>query len=215
MPIKKKSNEEEIINLDLERRKKERTFENLKEQLFTPAVSERRWAARDLAQYKEASQFLLERLEKEKDISVREVILSSLLAIRDEVAVKGLIELLKSDDAHLRNEVIETLKQMPEEVAPYIERLIKSEEPDLRIFAINIMESLRHPKVLEWLKEILENEENVNVCATALDLVAEIETDEILSSIKKVKEKFKDEPYIQFVSDLAIGRINEGKMCSE
>ncbi|MCX7658616.1 MAG: HEAT repeat domain-containing protein, partial [Oscillospiraceae bacterium] len=36
-----------------------------------------------------------------------------------------------------------------------IEELIKSPEPDIRIFAINIMESLRHPKVLKWLKEIL------------------------------------------------------------
>lgn len=212
MPIKKKE-EEKIVDINMERRRLERTFENLKEQLSNASATERRWAARDLAQYSESSQILLERLEKEKDISVIEVILSSLLAIRDELAVKGLIELLKSDDAHLRNEVIETLKQMPEEVAPHIERLLSSSEPDLKIFAINIMESLRHPKVLQWLKHVIENDDNVNVCTTALDLISEVGTEEFLPSIEKVKEKFKDEPYVQFVADLAIRRINEGKMC--
>lgn len=194
MPIKKKSDEEKVVNLDIERRKAERNFENLKEQLFSNSATERRWAARDLAQYSEASPVLLKALEKEKDISVREVILSSLLAIRDEAAVKGLIELLKSDDAHLRNEVIETLKQMPDEVSPYIEKLIKSPDSDLRIFAINIMESLRHPKVLEWLSIILENDENLNVCATAIDLLADVGSKEHLPLIKKQKKSLKTSP---------------------
>lgn len=212
MPLKKKE-EEKVLNFDSERRRRERNFENLVAQLDSPSSSERRWAARDLAKYKEASPYLLKVLQNEKDISVREVILSSLLDLRDEIAVKGLIELLKSDDALLRNEVIETLKEMPEEVVPHIEKLINSEDSDLRIFAINIMESLRHPKVLEWLKQILDKEKNVNVLANALDLVAEVGTDEFIPLIEKIKENFKDEPYIQFVSDLAIGRINEGKVC--
>ncbi|MCS7215424.1 MAG: HEAT repeat domain-containing protein [Thermodesulfovibrio sp.] len=210
MPIRKRE-EEKIIEIKEERRKKERNFENLKEQLLSSSASERRWAARDLAQYKEASQILLERIKNEEDVSVIENILSSLSSIRDEVAVKGLIELLRSENAYLRNAVIETLKSMPEEVESYIEELIKSPESDLRIFAINIMESLRHPKVLKWLKEIIENDENVNVCSTALDLVAEVGTEDFLPSIEKIKEKFSDEPYVQFVADLAIRRINEGK----
>ncbi|MDW7999362.1 MAG: HEAT repeat domain-containing protein [Thermodesulfovibrio sp.] len=210
MPIRKRE-EEKIIEIKEERRKKERNFENLKEQLLSSSPNERRWAARDLAQYKEASQILLERIKNEEDVSVIENILSSLSSIRDEVAVKGLIELLRSENAYLRNAVIETLKSMPEEVESYIEELIKSPESDLRIFAINIMESLRHPKVLKWLKEIIENDENVNVCSTALDLVAEVGTEDFLPSIEKIKEKFSDEPYVQFVADLAIRRINEGK----
>ncbi|MEO0274673.1 MAG: HEAT repeat domain-containing protein [candidate division WOR-3 bacterium] len=211
MPLKRR--EEEIPKFDSERRRRDRNFESLISQLDNPSASERRWAARDLAQYSEASPYLLKFLQKERDISVREVILSSLLAIKDEVAIKGLIDLLNSDDALLRNEVIETLKEMPEEVAPYIEKLINQDNSDLRIFAINIMESLRHPKVLVWLKEILEKDKNVNVIANALDLVAEVGTEEFLPLIEKVKDTFKDEPYIQFVADLAIGRINEGKVC--
>jgi len=68
---------------------------------------------------------------------------------------------------------------------------------------------LRHPKVIKWLIEVIEKDENVNVCATALDLLAEVGTEEAIPAIKKVKERFKNEPYIQFASDIALRRIGE------
>ena len=207
MPIKKK--EEKVIEIKEERRKIQRDFEGLITQLSSENSTERRWAARDLAEYKEASSYLIKQLMKEKDIASREIIISSLIAIGDEIAVEGLINCLKSDDAHLRNSAIEALKQIPEQVAPYIEKLLKSSEPDVRIFTINILESLRHPKVVKWLIDVIENDENVNVCATALDLLAEVGTEEAIQAIKKVKERFKNEPYIQFASDIALRRIGE------
>jgi len=202
-----KKEEEKVKEIKEERRKIQRDFEGLITQLSSKNPMERRWAARDLADYKEASKHLVKQLMKEEDISVREVIISSLLRIKDEVAIKGLVECLRSDDAHLRNSAIEALKEIPEEVAPYIEKLLKDEEPDIRIFAINILESLKHPNVIKWLIEVLERDENVNVCATALDLLAEVGTEEAIPAIEKVREKFKDEPYIQFASDIALKRI--------
>jgi len=207
MPIKKK--EEKVEEIKGERRKIQRNFEGLITQLSSKNSMERRWAARDLVNYKEASKYLIEQLMKEEDISVREVIISSLLRIKDEVAIKGLIECLRSDDAHLRNSAIEALKEIPEEVSPYIEKLLQDKDPDVRIFTINILESLRHPKVIKWLIEVIEKDENVNVCATALDLLAEVGTEEAIPAIKKVKERFKNEPYIQFASDIALRRIGE------
>jgi len=207
MPIKKK--EEKVEEIKGERRKIQRNFEGLITQLSSKNPMERRWAARDLVDYKEASKYLIEQLMKEEDISVREVIISSLLRIKDEVAIEGLIECLRSDDAHLRNSAIEALKEIPEEVGPYIEKLLQDKDPDVRIFTINILESLRHPKVIKWLIEVIEKDENVNVCATALDLLAEVGTEEAIPAIKKVKERFKNEPYIQFASDIALRRIGE------
>jgi len=205
MPIKKK--EEKVEEIKGEIRKIQRNFEGLITQLSSKNPMERRWVARDLVDYKEASKYLIEQLMKEEDISVREVIISSLLRIKDEVAIEGLIECLRSDDAHLRNSAIEALKEIPEEVDPYIEKLLQDKDPDVRIFTINILESLRHPKVIKWLIEVIEKDENVNVCATALDLLAEVGTEEAIPAIKKVKERFKNEPYIQFASDIALKRI--------
>ncbi len=205
MPIKKK--EEKVFEIKEEKRKIQRNFDGLITQLSSPNPTERRWASRELAEYKEASTYLVEQLMKEEDISVREIIITSLTEIRDEIAVVGLINCLKSEDAHLRNSAIEALKQMPEQVSAYIEKLLKDKDPDIRIFAVNILESLRHPDVDKWLIEVIEKDENVNVCGTALDLLAEIGTEEDLSAIKKLKERFKDEPYIQFAADLALERI--------
>jgi len=202
-----KKEEEKVKEIKEERRKIQRDFEGLITQLSSKNPMERRWAARDLADYKEASKHLIEQLMKEEDISVREVIISSLLRIKDEVAIEGLIECLRSDDAHLRNSAIEALKEIPEKVGPYIEKLLQDKDPDVRIFTINILASLRHPKVIKWLIEVIEKDENVNVCATALDLLAEVGTEEAIPAIKKVKERFKNEPYIQFASDIALKRI--------
>jgi HEAT repeat protein len=204
-----KRGEEKVIKIEeRERRKVQRNFEGLVTQLSSENPKERRWAARDLADYKEASSYLVEQLMKEKDIAVREIIISSLLTIGDEIAIAGLINCLKSDDAHLRNSAIEALKQVSEKVSPYIEKLLQDREPDVRIFAVNILESLRHPNVVKWLIEVIEKDENVNVCATALDLLAEVGTEEAIPAIKKVKERFKNEPYIQFASDIALKRIS-------
>jgi HEAT repeat protein len=204
-----KRGEEKVIKIEeREKRKVQRNFEGLVTQLSSENPKERRWAARDLADYKEASSYLVEQLMKEKDIAVREIIISSLLAIGDEIAIAGLINCLKSDDAHLRNSAIEALKQVSEKVSPYIERLLQDREPDVRIFAVNILESLRHPNVVKWLIEVIEKDENVNVCSTALDLLAEVGTEEAMPAIKKVKERFKNEPYIQFASDIALKRIS-------
>lgn len=205
MPIKKSGKGE--YKKEGEKRIGNRDFEDLILQLKSPFPTERRWAARDLAEFPEASCYLLDCLKGEKDISVQEVIISSLIKIGDNVAVTGLIDLLKSDDAYLRNAAIEVLKGVSEKISPYIEKLLHDSDPDIRIFAVNILESLRNPNVIRWLIEVLENDENVNVCSTALDLLAEVGTEEAISSIKKVKERFKDEQYIQFAADLALRRI--------
>jgi len=207
MLIKKK--EEKVSEIKEERRIIQRDFEGLIIQLSSKNPTERRWAARDLVQYKESSSYLIEQLMKEKDIATREIIVSSLITIGDEIAISGLIDCLKSDDAHLRNLAVEALKQVPEMIAPHIEDLLKSTVPDIRIFAINILEGLKHPNVVKWLNEVIEKDNNVNVCSTALDLLAEIGTVESIPAIKKLKERFKNEPYIQFVSDTVLRRIGE------
>ena len=203
MPIKKPE-KEKLPQTITERRRYERNLENLIKQLESPLPAERRWAAVDLSKYPSASKALLERLKREEDISVRGALLNSLYVLKSEEVARELIECLKSEDVLLRNEVIETLKNMPEEVSPFIEELLKSPDPDLRIFAINIMESLKHPKVIEWLKEVMLRDAHINVCGAALNLAFELGAEELIEAIQRVKERFPEEPYIQFSADLAL-----------
>jgi HEAT repeat protein len=109
----------------------------------------------------------------------------------------------------LRNEAIEAMKQLPDAVAPIMRDLLNDASSDMRIFAVNILESLKHPDVELWLREVIENDAHVNVCATAVDLLGEVGSKEALESLRHLKLRFANEPYIQFAADLAIKRILE------
>jgi HEAT repeat protein len=167
----------------------------------------RRWAARDLVACPDSSLTLVERLKIEHVLSVREVILTTLIRLGDPAAVAGLVDCLRSDDVALRNEAIDAMKQLPDEVAPMMQGLITDPDPDVRIFAVNVLESMRHPEVEVWLVNVIQRDMHVNVCAAALDLLSEVGTAEIRGPLEMVKARFADEPYIQFAADLALCRI--------
>ena len=196
--------------VDQDERKMSRDCASLVLELDNPDPMVRRWAARDLADCHEAAGDLVSRLQREDDASVREIIFSTLTGLGDETAVAGLVECLSSEDASLRNEAIEAMQQLPDEVAPIMRGLLADPDADLRIFAVNILESLRHPGVEHWLIEVIEHDAEINVCATAVDLLGEVGSTAAGEPLKLLKARFADEPYIQFAADLALKRIAEG-----
>jgi HEAT repeat protein len=184
-----------------------RDFDGLIGQLDNADPASRRWAARDLAGHPDATAALLARLQREQEVSVREVILTALMRIADPVAIAGLVTCLRSEDANLRNEAIEAMKSLPVAVAPIMRGLLVDADPDVRIFAINILESLRHPDVEAWLIEVIEREPQVNVCGTAVDLLSEVGSPASRGALERLKARFAAEPYIQFAAALALKRI--------
>lgn len=188
-------------------RERPRDAAGLALQLDDPDATVRRWAARDLVTHPDASTRLLIRLRCETDVSVREVILSTLTRIADPAAIDGLVICLRSEDASLRNEAIEAMKALPNEVAPIMRNLLLDKDPDVRILAINILESLRHPEVEAWLIDVIDNERMINVCGTAVDLLSEVGSSASHDALLRLKARFAAEPYIQFAADLALKRI--------
>ncbi len=174
-------------------------------------VELRRMSAKDLGHYPEAAEDLANQLAHEENAGVCESIFNSLGRIGTEEAVHVLLPFLRSDRAFLRNAAIEVLRGLPQSVAPAMENLIHDPDPDVRIFAVNVLESLRHPKVVEWLVEVIENDMHINVCATALDLLAEVGDESCLSAVEVATDRFPNEPYLQFAVNMAIHRITEGK----
>ncbi|KIH77221.1 HEAT repeat-containing protein [Geoalkalibacter ferrihydriticus] len=188
-------------------RKHDRDCANLVLQLSDPSPTARRWAARDLADCPDSSGALVEQLQREQDSSVRGIILTTLTHLGDEEAVSGLVNCLRSEDASLRNEAIEAMKFLPSEVAPIMGQLLKDPDPDVRIFAVNVLESLRHEQVEEWLREVIEHDAHVNVCASAVDLLGEVGSTYSWEALENLKVRFPDEPFISFAADLALKRI--------
>ena len=191
-------------------RKQSRDCPGLMLELDNPDPLARRWAARDLTDCPAASPVLVSRLQREQEVSVREVILTTLTALGDEAAVAGLVNCLRSEDAALRNEAIEAMKQLPDAVAPIIVGLLADTDPDVRIFAVNILESLRHPAVESWLISTIDSDLELNVCATAVDLLGEVGSSASRQPLLRLRARFADEPYILFAADLALKRIGDG-----
>jgi len=191
-------------------RQRPRDREGLIAGLSDPDPLVRRWSARDLVQIPNAAEALVARLPLEDEISVLDVILTTLTCIGDETAVAGLVECLRSEDARLRNAAIEAMQQLPNEVAPLMGRLLHDTNPDVRIFSVNVLESLRHPQVEAWLIEVISGDPLVNVCATAVDLLGEVGSEAARQPLLDLKLRFADEPYIQFATDLALKRIDQG-----
>lgn len=207
MAFIKKHNDGEAITQD--ERKQGRDCASLLEELAAANATVRRWAARDLLACPDVATALVERLKIEPELSVREVILTTLTKLGDPVAISGLTDCLRSEDAALRNEVVEAMTQLPDEVAPVMRGLLNDIDPDVRILAVNVLESLCHPEVEAWLIEVIEKDAHVNACATAVDLLGEVGTDAAIEPLARLKARFTDEPYIQFAADLALKRINK------
>ena len=204
MPIVKKPKSEAI---DRDERKRERDCFGLVRQLSDENPTQRRWAVKDIVDCPDVSGALIEQLRRDEDVTVREIILTTLTQLADEQAVAGLVECLSSEDASLRNEAIEAMKMLPDEVAPIMGGLLSDPDPDVRIFAVNVLESLRHELVEKWLRDVIERDQHVNVCATAVDLLGEVGTLYSREALENLKTRFPDEPYIRFAADIALKRI--------
>ncbi len=210
MGLVKKTNEISFKN-QVEHRQTKRELTGLLEQLRHDDPRTRRWAAHDLVEYaSEAVKPLCERLQEEMDLAVREAILSTLLKIGNQEAVEHLVEFLRSEDTALRCSVVEVLQKFTMPVMDYLEKILEDPNKDVRIFAINILRDLVHPKAPIWLLNVIQNDDDVNVAGAAVDCLAEIGKPYIVPELFLLKERFSDEPYLEFAVDTAIRRI-EGK----
>jgi HEAT repeat protein len=204
MPFIKKK---DIATVDQDDRKNTRECAALIDSLADSSATTRRWAARDLVNCPNSAVILVDHLKCEPELSVREVILSTLTQLGDAAAVAGLVDCLRSEDAALRNEAVEAMKHLPDEVAPMMQGLLTDPDPDVRIFTVNILESLCHPDVEAWLIEVISTDPHINVCATAVDLLSEVGTQAALAPLALLKSRFLADPYIQFAANLALRRI--------
>jgi HEAT repeat protein len=169
----------------------------------------RRHAAQKINANSDAATALISRLKREKNTAVREAILNSLLRLHDSSIDNSLVDCLRSEDAALRNDVIEAFKQLGDEASPILRSLLDDPDPDVRIFVINILNCEHYPDVEQWLIKVIEQDAHVNVCATAVDLLCEVGTEAASDPLLRLKARFAHEAYIQFAADLALKRIRE------
>ncbi|MGD0721455.1 MAG: HEAT repeat domain-containing protein [Roseiarcus sp.] len=181
-------------------------FTGLRDDLCSLDVAARRAAVRRAGR-SGAMELLAGRLEAEDDHGVRELILTTLVRKGGVAAARSILGLLRSDDAGLRNAVIETLQEMGEAITPLIEELLADPDSDVRIFAMNILISLNSPRVPDIALKVIANDPHVNVCAAAVDVLAEAGRPEMADALRDVAKRFPDQPFLAYSVRAALKRI--------
>lgn len=199
-----------------ERRHVPRDAATLLQELYVEQAPIRRWAARDLGDYPETAAQLLEALNRETEGSVREALFCSLEQIAHRVPLseacatvtQGLIALLRSESAVLRNEAINVLQLLPDQVAPHLDRLLDDNDADVRIFALDIMRALPHPNAPRWVTRVLMQETHVNVLGAAVDRATELGTADMQPALERLLARPDLPAYLRFATRIALERID-------
>jgi HEAT repeat protein len=175
---------------------------------LTSPDAESRWsAARALGGHADAVPRLAAALGVETVPRVREAIMTALMRIGDEASIATLLPYLRSQDAGLRAAAIEALQAMPGAILPFMASLLGDRDSDVRILATELARNMPAADATRMLCGLLEREQHPNVCAAAIDVLAEVGTREAVPVLQKCAERFAGTAFLPFAASTAIARI--------
>ena len=122
-----------------------------------------------------------------------------------------MFRMLKSENAYLRNAAITFLQQYGKEAEEFFKKLMEDEDPDIRIFAINILGDVKFEDSVDLLRYFIMKETHINALMTAIDYLGEVGDESDIPMLEALKAQYKDEPYVTFGIDMAIERIKAGQ----
>lgn len=166
---------------------------------------------RDLDRDPGAARMLAGLLAAEPDPTVREAILSAFVGHGDPRIAEPLLPLLRSDEAGLRIGALDALQAMPEAVRPHLPGLLADADSDVRILATDLARNLPAPESSALLCDMLDRETHVNVCAAAIDALAETGTPDAVAALRATAARFPGEQFLVFAVKVAIARIEGGE----
>jgi HEAT repeat protein len=147
-------------------------------------------------------------LETETDPRVREAIMTALIRTGDEASVRALLPSVRSQDASRRGSAIEALQALPEIIDPFLTALLADDDSDVRLLATELTRNMPAGKATEILCKLLERELHPNVCAAAVEVLAELGTQDAMPVLTACAERFRDSPFMQFAIATTMGRIS-------
>jgi HEAT repeat protein len=172
------------------------------------ADPESRWrAARALAGSAQAVPALADALADEKAPRVREAIMTALVRIGDAASVQVLLPHLRSQDAGQRAAAIEALQALPAAIAPFMAALLADDDSDVRVLATELVRNMPAPEATRLLSGLIEREPHPNVCAAAIDVLAEVGTPDAIPALRSCATRFATTPFLPFAVSVAIARI--------
>ena len=167
-----------------------------------------RWAAaRAAADVPGGAKALGEALLRERNPRVREALFTSLSRLATAESVELLLPLLRSDDAHLRTGALDALHAMKTVVWTYVPQLLRDVDADVRLLACELARNLPGEESARLLCELLESELEPNVCASAVEVLAEVGGPEALPVLARCEERFRGTSFLEFAIKITADRI--------
>lgn len=164
----------------------------------------RRRAVLALANRPEAAETLITHVGEEPDPAVRQATLTVLVGFDTVAVASSLMRFVRGDDAVLRNAALEAIAAMPTAAAELVPELLADPDPDVRILTAMLLEEMPRQETVPWLISMLTADDHPNVISAALDAFLPFAASEHVGFLGEVRDRFPDDPFIQFTLDAAL-----------
>lgn len=175
--------------------------------LASPSPEERWAAARAAPNVAGGISAIAAALAAERDPRIREAMLTSLAGHGGAESADAVIGLLRSDRADLRTDALDALRIMAAAEPGLLPSLFHDEDVDVRILSCELARSLPSAEATRLLCALLAAEEEINVCAAAIDVLAEVGNTEAIAPLLECGRRFGGSPFITFAIKIATDRI--------
>jgi HEAT repeat protein len=82
-------------------------------------------------------------------------------------------------------------------------------DTDVRVLSCEVVRGLPSAEATQMLCDLLSRESDANVCAAAIDVLAEVGDERALPVLAECEQRFKATPFLVFATKTATARILE------
>lgn len=147
---------------------------------------------------------LLDAWRGEHDMNKREALIAAIAASQDAARTDALMRIVEEGDAASRNFAILAWQGLPAHEVLRGAALLESANADARVLALSVLQAAPGRDVEPLLIDLLSAEADVNVCAAAVELLAECGTRAASPALLAARERFADNEFVAFVIDEAL-----------
>ncbi len=167
-----------------------------------------RWAAaRAAADDSGMVEALAAAARRETNARVREALFTSLSRIGSGQSFDALLPFLRADEAGLRTSALDAMRTMTQTVRERLPALLADADSDVRVLSCELARGLPAEEATAALSALLMREREANVCAAAIDVLAEIGDAGALPALAECQTRFSDSPFLVFAIKVATDRI--------
>jgi HEAT repeat protein len=114
---------------------------------------------------------------------------------------------IRSDDASLRIGALDALHAMGEAAAPLLPALLADPDSDVRLLACDLARTIAADATMRLLCDLLDRDPEPNVCAAAVDVLAEVGRPDAAPALRRCADRFASVPFLTFAIGVALARL--------